>query len=263
LHLVGYFHNCSTMHGFMNVKFSSDSVSAVARDRKFALVTWLWLFFINIKRPESGSLQGNNKLERRLDARNCVWEIPVFRFLLAVIKTEGTLERWKRFQRSAFVSAHRIPSEETNLPPYTPPPPHFPNAQEGLCHTELLQALLDVKLHIMRVSEVLCEPDTFENLRALPGIRFLCCRAPFFTELLWKLIYESTAANNRIKTWRVLFVSCEVCECECMWSFDAFCSRIWYGLKIQVVCDVASYHLVNCRGVLELTFLRNVDNFTT
>jgi len=38
-----------------------------------------------------------------------------------------------------------------------------PNTQEGLCQTELLQALLDVKLHIMRVSEVLCEPDTFRK----------------------------------------------------------------------------------------------------
>ena len=59
-----------------------------------------------------------------------------------------------------------------------------------------LQAVLDVKLHIMRVSEVLCEPDTFENLRALPGIRFLCRRASFFTKLLWKLIYERNSGKK-------------------------------------------------------------------
>jgi hypothetical protein len=62
----------------------------------------------------------------------------------------------------------------------------------------------------MRVSEVLCGPDTFENLRALLGIRFLCRRASFFTKLLWKLIYERHSGKKQNKDMACVFFNVTV-----------------------------------------------------
>jgi len=43
-----------------------------------------------------------------------------------------------------------------------------------------------------------------ENLRALLGIRFLCCRVTFFTKMLWKLIEKrrcSLKKQNKDMAW--------------------------------------------------------------
>ena len=48
--------------------------------------------------------------------------------------------------------------EGTNLPPHT-----HTHTQQGLCQAELLQAILEVELHITGVSEVLREPDTLRK----------------------------------------------------------------------------------------------------
>jgi hypothetical protein len=65
----------------------------------------------------------------------------------------------------------RVPCEGTDLPP-RPPPPH---TQEELCQAELLRTVLEVKLHIMRVSEVFGEPNALRK----PTSAVLPC-LPFF-----------------------------------------------------------------------------------
>lgn len=55
-------------------------------------------------------LQGNYKLKRRLDAGNCVWEIPVFRILHTVMNpkesfdVENDFKDLLLFQRTEFLA---------------------------------------------------------------------------------------------------------------------------------------------------------------
>jgi hypothetical protein len=65
--------------------------------------------------------------------------------------------------------------EGNNLPP---PPPKHTHTQEELCQAELLQAILEVELHITGVSEVLRKPDTLRKRKDGSPTYGVCIAVP-------------------------------------------------------------------------------------
>ena len=90
---------------------------------------------------------------------------------------------------------------------YPPPPPLRPNTQEALRQTS----------HNEGFRSFMCEPDTLRKPEGVSQSSVSVLPCLFFHRNIWKLIYESTPAKNRIQTCRLL-TQCAV-EVGMVWRF--------------------------------------------